>query len=134
MPAEIKYAVSFSMLNIQAERRPFVPPERAGPSASLNAPMSPKPAHFHLGSARRRVSFVLFLRFRWRPCSLMDLLHQGGDQHPGLSVFDKFDEPEIFARPIEPCSILSVDDGHHDNERHHRYRHRNRQQDYLPMF
>jgi hypothetical protein len=23
-------------------------------------------------------------------------LHQGGNQHPGLSVFDKFDEPEIF--------------------------------------
>src|SRR5271154_2938936 len=64
IPAEIKYAVSFSMVNIQAERRPFVPPERAGPSASLYAPWPAKRAHFHLGDAGRGASFVLFLRFR----------------------------------------------------------------------
>jgi len=36
MPAEIKYAVGLSMLDIQAERRPFVPSESAGPSAFMD--------------------------------------------------------------------------------------------------
>jgi hypothetical protein len=53
LPTEIKYAVSLSVLKIRAERRPFVPPERAGPSASLNALMAAKTSAFHRGSARR---------------------------------------------------------------------------------
>jgi hypothetical protein len=52
------------MLNIQAEQRPFVPPERAGLSASLKAPVAAKTSAFHFGhsidsSPRFWLNFIL---------------------------------------------------------------------------